>query len=66
MCVTVDGYIGVLAPPLQEAQAGHVRAEGEAVGVTGQVCYAAVGCCMLSVRLLGERLRAVVKVIAAC
>jgi NADH:ubiquinone reductase (non-electrogenic) len=35
--IAVDGYMRVLAPPLQEAQAGHVRAEGEAVGVKGQV-----------------------------
>lgn len=35
--IAVDGYMRVLAPPLQEAAAGHVRAEGDAVGVKGQV-----------------------------
>jgi NADH:ubiquinone reductase (non-electrogenic) len=36
--IAVDGYMRVLAPPLQEqGAAGHVRAEGDAVGVTGQV-----------------------------
>ncbi|WIA34774.1 hypothetical protein OEZ86_013079 [Tetradesmus obliquus] len=35
--IAVDGYMRVLAPPLQQGQAGHVRGEGEAVGVTGQV-----------------------------
>jgi hypothetical protein len=34
----VDGNMRVLAPPLQEqGAAGHVRAEGGAIGVTGQV-----------------------------
>ncbi|KAF6256151.1 pyridine nucleotide-disulfide oxidoreductase-domain-containing protein, partial [Scenedesmus sp. NREL 46B-D3] len=40
--IAVDGYMRVLAPPLQEeGQAGHVRAEGDAVGVKGQAAAAA-------------------------
>lgn len=35
--IAVDGYMRVLAPPLQDNTAGHVRGEGEAVGVKGQV-----------------------------
>jgi NADH:ubiquinone reductase (non-electrogenic) len=35
--IAVDGYMRVLAPPLQEGAAGHVRAEGDAIGVSGQV-----------------------------
>ncbi|KAF8061375.1 NDA1 [Scenedesmus sp. PABB004] len=35
--VAVDPYLRVLAPPLQPGGAGPVRAEGEAVGVKGQI-----------------------------
>lgn len=35
--IAVDPYMHVLAPPRQEEAAGHVRGEGEAVAVKGQV-----------------------------